>query len=1067
MTLADPLLGRIGVQPEERGLFGWAFLCLLLIGAAAVALLNTAETLFLKRVGVDSLPLVLLLSAGLLVASTAAVGRFASADPGRWLPRILVGLGLALIPFALFADSRSPIVVGVLLLVSRQVLALGVLGFWLALGSLVAARRAKQIFAPLAAGLTAGGILGSFGSEPVARVIGVDGLMGACALSLGGAAIVGARLRHSGTRLDRALVARTGRPIAAETGLFDLLRGSRLFGLLAVALFCGGVLNPVFYFEFATVVDAATQGPDGEQRLLDLYAQFRGWLNVAMLVSQLWLSKLLFRRIGMPLSLALWPAAYLLGLTWLGLDFALHAALVSWGLAQVSEDGVSDSAARVLYNLLPEGVRSHATGLLEGPINRLGALLGNGFVLGAVAIGATAWVGWAVIPLGGLWLASGLVLWRAYPGLLLRASSEHGLAGAGIDRATLLDPATLRSLAASLVAPDPRVCRAAVDLMVDGEPRLVVPLFAEAVEHAPASNRPLLVETLHRLVESLAPGGARSDQAAQALARSLRAQPPLPAEERADLVQVYARLTGGDDAPEAMLRESNALLQRALGDRASMVRLAAVAELHRRGAPPPGLPDLDRTLAEALAASDALIRRAARKELRAMLLASDAGQQWMERLGVLARHLDHRADRAETAEALREVARRHGARTEPIATDALHYSEDRDPRVRGALLAVAGHAGLADESSRLVAALGVAAPEVAAGAHEGLVALGPAAVPSLLVGLEFGGPARREASLAVLRELEVDAATIDSLRARQLEEVRATVVCRTAIDDVPGVCASLLCRRLEERVSEGLGALLDLLSALYEEPRLAELERRLRRSSGGSGRELLVEAIEALLGHGDREAIVPLLEPGEWGPRGEAAARALGRPRPDPAQALAELRESPDITTSILARPVSVDGTAGIGDPTEMPAAMEIAVRLQDVPAFDRLSTQQLMALADHLQEQKVMVGECIYRAGEEGSGLYFVLEGEVELRRGSLVVDRAAPGAFFGLLSALDGVPRSADAVASREGRLMRLDRDDLLPLLEEVPRLAIGLAQVLSARVRRLEDRLEDASSPGAEPS
>ena len=73
---------------------------------------------------------------------------------------------------------------------------------------------------------------------------------------------------------------------------------------------------------------------------------------------------MLYRRIGLPLSLAAWPAAYVIGLTWLGLDFALFAALASWGLAQVSEDGVSDSAARVLYNLFPEGVRGYATGLL-------------------------------------------------------------------------------------------------------------------------------------------------------------------------------------------------------------------------------------------------------------------------------------------------------------------------------------------------------------------------------------------------------------------------------------------------------------------------------------------------------------------------------------------------------------------------------------------------------------------------------------------------------------------------------------------------------------------------------
>ena len=145
-----------------------------------------------------------------------------------------------------------------------------------------------------------------------------------------------------------------------------------------------------------------------------------------------------------------------------------------------------------------------------------------------------------------------------------------------------------------------------------------------------------------------------------------------------------------------------------------------------------------------------------------------------------------------------------------------------------------------------------------------------------------------------------------------------------------------------------------------------------------------------------------------------------------------------------------------------MASTMDIAVRLQEMPAFDRLSTPQLMSLAELLQEQKVVEGERIFGAGEEGLGLYFIMEGGIELRRGGLVLERVRAGAFFGELSVLDGVPRSVDAVATADSRLLRLDRDDLIPLLEQAPSLAIGLAQGLSSRVRRLEDRLEEALSP-----
>ena len=112
MNFSEPLLQRIGILPEERGLFGWAVLCLVLLGAAAVALQNAAETLFLKRVGVEALPWALLVSSGLLVLTTGSGGRVASADPARWLPRVLVALGLAPVPFvtagAAFQPNRTP-----------------------------------------------------------------------------------------------------------------------------------------------------------------------------------------------------------------------------------------------------------------------------------------------------------------------------------------------------------------------------------------------------------------------------------------------------------------------------------------------------------------------------------------------------------------------------------------------------------------------------------------------------------------------------------------------------------------------------------------------------------------------------------------------------------------------------------------------------------------------------------------------------------------------------------------------------------------------------------------------
>ncbi len=1061
MALIGTALDHLGVEPGERPLFVWAGLCLVLMGAAALALLNTAETLFLKRVGVEYLPWALLASSGLLVVTTGFASRaLSTADRPRWLPRVLLVLALSILPFWLLVNVETDAVFAALVLLSRQVLALGMLAFWVALGDLVTGRQAKRLFAPLTAGITLGMIGGSFGSNPAGQWFGIDGLLLVCALLLAGAAFFAVRLRRAHpARLDRAAASTpartTRRRRASGPSTRELTRESRLFRLLLVPALCGGLLGPVLYFEFSYVADAATTGPEAEQELLALYSQFRGWLNIATLFAQLWLSSRLYRRLGVPAAVALWPLTYLMGFVWLSVQMSLRAGVVGLGGARVAEDGIAGPGLRVLFNLFPEETRSRAASLLEGPVTRVGGVTGNAVVIGALALGGATVLGWVAIPIAALWLACLLQLRRAYPGLLLQASADRSLA-ADADKAVLLDPGTLRALAPSLVDPDPRTCRAAVDLVADADPELAAELLAEAILGAPEATRPLLVAALHRLVEPLPPGRLRSAPACRALEAVLQGERALPAEERADLLQVYARLTGGDGSGDADLGRSHAILDRAMGDRSAAVRLVAIAELQRRGHPPPGVGDLDSALGDALSARDVLMRRTARKEVRAMLLSTEPDLTWERRLDLLAACLDKRADRAETAEALVEVARRHDGATSRCAEGMPGWINDRDPRVRGAALAFLGHAGAVDYAPRLVAALGSRHSEESQAARQAVVALGAEAAEPLLLAQELGAPRERDAIIAVLQELEVDASHLESIYAQELAAVRRAALLRSALGaDHP---ARLLCRRLEERVAQGLGALLAFSAVLRADERIGELERRLRRAQDERRRDLLIEALESMLGPEERRDLLPLLESQNAKGEIEGAPERLGLAAHDTEQAWAELRADPDPLTRRLATAAwagDVEPTAAIDDAPDVADPIELAVRLQGVAVFDRLSTQQLVGLAEALRQRRVQAGETIYREGDEGSGLYIVLEGAVELCRGDTVVGQVVAGSFFGELAAIDGVPRSVSARALEPGVLLRLDRDDLLSLMEDAPALGIALSQHLSTKVRELRER------------
>jgi CRP/FNR family cyclic AMP-dependent transcriptional regulator len=1048
------VLQRLGVEPGERSLFLWAGSCLALIGAAALGLLNTAETLFLKRVGVESLPLVLLASSGLLVLTTGLASRALSdADRPRWLPRVLLILAAAVAPFWLLADIDNDLVFYGLVLASRQVLAVGMLTFWVTLADLVTGRQAKRLYAPLTAGITLGMIGGSFGSEPIGRLVGIHGLLLVCAATLACSALAAQRVGRAQPRKlghgSGAVAHAPRRRRASGPSPREIWRESRLFRLLLVPALCGGLLGPVLYYEFSYLADASTTGPQAEQQLLALYAQFRGWLNIATLFAQLWLSSRLYHRLGIPLAVALWPLTYLVGFVWLGVQLGLRAGVTSLGGARVAEDGIAGPGLRVLFNLFPEDVRSRAASLLEGPLTRVGSVTGNTLVLAALPLGGATVLGWAAVPLAVLWLACMLVLRRAYPGLLLQASADRSL-GSDADKAKLLDPGTLRALAPSLADPDPRTCRAAIDLVTDADPGLSVELLADAIARAPEHTRPLLVAALHRTVEPLPPGRLRSPRASETLAHLLGgAGPALPPEERPDLLQAYARLTGGDDAPEEEARRSRLVLERAMGDREAAVRLVAIAELHRRRRPPPGASDLDTALSGALAARDFLVRRTARKEMRAMLLSTEPDASWATRLDILAARLEQRADRAETAQALAALARRHDGATARCAAGVARWLDDRDPVVRGAALAYMGHAGLRECGPRLLEALGSKQGEESEAAREALVALGAETALPLLLESDLETPGQRDAVISVLRELEVDAAQLAPVYARELRAAREAVLLRAALGaDHP---AGLVRRRLAERADQALGTLICCVAVLRADERIAELERRLRRTRNERRRDLLVEALESLLGTAERRELVPLLEPA-----GDTAelAESLGLPLPDAEEAWARLLDDADELTRRLARAsdAGVEAASRIEDASGVRDPVELAVRLQDVPVFGRLSTQQLVGLAESLREEQLEPGARVYAEGDEGSSLYIVLEGEVELLRGELSLERVGPGRFFGEISTLDGVPRSLSARAAKPTTLLRLEREDLLALMEDAPALGIGLSQHLALRVREL---------------
>jgi len=104
--------------------------------------------------------------------------------------------------------------------------------------------------------------------------------------------------------------------------------------------------------------------------------------------------------------------------------------------------------------------------------------------------------------------------------------------------------------------------------------------------------------------------------------------------------------------------------------------------------------------------------------------------------------------------------------------------------------------------------------------------------------------------------------------------------------------------------------------------------------------------------------------------------------------------------------------------------------------------------------------GDTIFREGEESSEMFVLRSGKVEILKdvGGHQVRLAIleRGSFFGEMSLLEGLPRSATARAIGKATLLVLRPGSLLIQIRRDPTFAFELLQQMSGRIRDLNDKL-----------
>jgi len=123
---------------------------------------------------------------------------------------------------------------------------------------------------------------------------------------------------------------------------------------------------------------------------------------------------------------------------------------------------------------------------------------------------------------------------------------------------------------------------------------------------------------------------------------------------------------------------------------------------------------------------------------------------------------------------------------------------------------------------------------------------------------------------------------------------------------------------------------------------------------------------------------------------------------------------------------------------------------LATVGLFSRCTKRELRAIARHSQLASLPAGTELIHQGDPGDALFVVLEGEVQVLDGEVVIHESGPGSYFGELAILDGEPRTASVTATTDVTIAVIGIRMFRTLLREFPDLAEQLLVGLAAELR-----------------
>ena len=424
------LLGKwLKIYEDEIGLFLWIAALLFIVRSSGILLNNYAETAFLKRYGVEYLPIVNMINAVATFFIMGVMAGIMGKLPGaRLLFYLFLFCGMSVAGIRFLIPFGIDLIYPVLFMLKAQYEVLLALLFWNLANDLFNTRQSKRLFPLVTAGGVIGQILGSFGTPFMVRMLSFDNLLFAYLTTcVVGAVVVKGMGAHFPSLL---LSAKKSSKTKSRTTMMDqfrnilpLMKESMLIKILILLTFIPNVVIPIMNYQFNYAVNEQFAT---ETSMIQFFSYFRGVLNIISLIILLFVGRI-YGRWGLPVALMFHPFNYVLAFLAFLFRFDYFSAMYARMSSNILRTTINIPANAILMGLFPEAYRGMIRPFLRGTVVRIGLLLGSGMILFSEPLFHPRYLSLVALPFVVAWMISPFILKKNYAKILLDLVSRNML----------------------------------------------------------------------------------------------------------------------------------------------------------------------------------------------------------------------------------------------------------------------------------------------------------------------------------------------------------------------------------------------------------------------------------------------------------------------------------------------------------------------------------------------------------------------------------------------------------------------------------------------------------------